>query len=196
MLGLVPLDAASQVVDLARLRDRSPTIVALDGRSGAGKTTLAASVASRLEATLIDGDDFYRDLPERDRLCLGPADGARLYFDWERLRDQVLGPLSRGRSASYRPFDWISGHGLTKEPVHLAASAFVVLDGVYSARPELAGYVDATVLVETDLEERAKRLAARGHGHASWVARWEAAEDIYFTEIRPPSAFDVIVRGE
>lgn len=188
-------ESVSLVEDLARSRDTTPTVVALDGRSGAGKTTLAVSVASRLDATLVTGDDFYRDLSELERLSLNASEGVQLYFDWERLRDEVLGPLRRGRSATYFPFDWVAGHGMTKAAVHLAPSRFIVLEGVYSARPELAPYVDATVLIETDNEERIKRLAERAHRHAEWATRWDAAEDLYFSAIRSPEAFDLVVGG-
>jgi len=38
----------------------APVLVALDGRSAAGKSTLAQQVAVRTAALVIDGDDFYR----------------------------------------------------------------------------------------------------------------------------------------
>lgn len=191
----MPHDSVSRVVELVRLRQTTPTVIAVDGRSGAGKTTLAASVASRLDATLVEGDDFYRDLPEAERVSLDATAGVNLYFDWERLRDEVLAPLRSGRSAIYFPFDWVTGHGLTEETVHLVPSRFIVLEGVYAARPELASYVDVTVLVETDRAERLKRLAARAYVHPHWVARWDAAENLYFSDIRPRDTFDLVVCG-
>jgi uridine kinase len=38
----------------------APLLVALDGRSGAGKPTLARAVGALVGALVIDGDDFYR----------------------------------------------------------------------------------------------------------------------------------------
>ena len=37
----------------------TPVVVALDGRSGVGKSTLATAIADRLGAVVIEGDDFY-----------------------------------------------------------------------------------------------------------------------------------------
>ena len=34
-------------------------MIALDGRGGAGKSTLAAALGSAFDAVVIDGDDFY-----------------------------------------------------------------------------------------------------------------------------------------
>ena len=82
----------------------------IDGPGGAGKSTLARELALlRDDVTVIAGDDFYRPLPERMRESLTPIEAVDLTFDWERLRDEVLGPLLRGEHARYRRYDWASG---------------------------------------------------------------------------------------
>lgn len=79
--------------------------VALDGRAGSGKTTLAGLIADHLAmngpAAVVHGDDFFRPMPPARRLAAAAAQGYRQYFDWERLRDQVLVPLAAGRPARY-----------------------------------------------------------------------------------------------
>jgi para-aminobenzoate synthetase len=72
----------------------------------------------------------------------------------------------------------------------------VVLDGVYSARPELRHLVDLAVLVElADDRLRRRRLVAReGDAFmAAWHALWDPAEDHYFARVCPPESFDLIV---
>jgi hypothetical protein len=94
------------------LGDPSPSavrIVAVDGHSGAGKSTFAAAQAARIAATLVPGDDFYRVMDEEVRARLSAHEGIGRYFDWERMRDEVLVPLRAGRDARYRPYDWDSG---------------------------------------------------------------------------------------
>jgi hypothetical protein len=59
--------AAAPVVDLVANRPGRPLIVAVDGASAARTSTLAAAVGRRLNASVVAGDDFYRDLPERRR---------------------------------------------------------------------------------------------------------------------------------
>ena len=78
-----------------------------------------------------------------------------------------------------------------------AATSIVLVDGAYSARPELADLIDLTVLVEAPSDVRAERLAAREEPAflAAWLARWGAAEDHYFTVTRPRSTFDVVMGG-
>ena len=72
----------------------------------------------------------------------------------------------------------------------------VVLDGAYSTRPELADLIDLAVLVDVPAEVRHARLRAREDPDflQHWHVRWDAAEEHYFTRVRPASSFDLVVR--
>lgn len=79
------------------------TVIAVDGPGGSGKTTLAATAHALLDgASLVHGDDFYRPMLEHEREQLDPQQGYERYFDWQRLRDQVLAPLRAGEAARYQ----------------------------------------------------------------------------------------------
>lgn len=189
--------SASQAVQSAieaLLREVGPPIVvALDGYSAAGKSTLARELVRRLDATVIHGDDFYRDMLETDRAALTPEEGVDRYFDWERLRDEALLPLASGRPGTFSRFDWQAGKGLT-EPVTAEPKAVVLMEGVYSARPQLQPHIHLDVLVEAPERLRRARRRAR-HDRHEWESRWDAAEHVYFRSIRKPSSFTLIVSG-
>lgn len=187
--------AAGLVVDLVSNRSGRPLLMAIDGASAAGTTTLATAVGRRLGASVVAGDDFYRDMPEQRRRDLTPAEGVEQFFDWQRLRRQALQPLRAGRAARYRPYDWRAGTGLAQQLIEVPPTPVIVLDGVYSARPELHEEIDLAVLVETPPEERRRRLVARGHGNDAWWPRWNAAEVLYYTTVRPARSFDLVVPG-
>ena len=74
----------------------------------------------------------------------------------------------------------------------------ILLDGVYSARPELSDLIDLAVLVEADDEVRRKRLVIReGQGFMDrWHKLWDSAEDYYFTYICPRSSFALVVTND
>ena len=83
----------------ARAAGRRPIIVGIDGPSGAGKSTLARRIEEALkDVSIVHKDDFYSDAPEQLLSILSPAEGYSSYFDWQRLREQVLLPLSSGHS--------------------------------------------------------------------------------------------------
>ena len=116
-------------------------------------------------------------------------------IDWRRLRIEALEPLVRGEAVSYRPYDWEAHDGRLAGPKPMPASDLVIVDGVYSARPELADLVDLAVLVEADEAVRGNRLAGREADEPEWVAFWERAERHYFRFVRPPSSFDLRLAG-
>ena len=71
----------------------------------------------------------------------------------------------------------------------------ILLEGAYSARPELADLITLSVLVDVPVSVRHERLSKRENNDflASWHARWDAAEAYYFTQVRPKSSFDLVV---
>ncbi len=186
-------DAIQRITELAQTA--SPVIVALDGRSGTGKSTLAEWMAGQLRGIRVDQDDFYAggELDVWRRLT--PREKAEQVIDWRRVRDEVLLPLRNGQGASWRPFDWDTMTGLSPDAIAVQPSHIVILDGAYSARPELADLIDLTILVTLDDATRQERLRQReGEDITSaWQAVWDEAEDYYFDTIRPPETFDLVI---
>lgn len=173
-------------------------VVSIDSGSGAGKTALSAEAASRVGATVIQCDDFFRATVSNDEWDTYTAEQrCRLCIDWQRMRHEALLPLLAGGIAQYHPFSFSSGSGLALQRVTLKPSKVILLDGIYSSLPELSDLVHFTVLVDVSPELRRQRHNHRENtDDLEWHARWDPAEDYYFTVIRPPSAFDLIVVNE
>ena len=182
-------------------------VVAIDGHGGAGKSTLAAAVAQATRAALVHTDDFFQQpaTPAGGRAARdhsrpaqagGPAAAGHSmaqYYDWRRIRAQAVQPLKAGRRATFRRFDWERGAG-RDGAVTVAPAALIVLEGVFSAAPELSDLMDRSVLVNTPEQERLRRLRARVTPE-EWDPDWLIAEQAYFGAIRPPSSFDLVVSG-
>jgi uridine kinase len=199
--------ATATVVDEIRRRlgtqqGGRPLLVAIDGGSGSGKSTLAAAVAAELNAPIVPGDDFFAAvITDTEWDAMSPSGRAAAAIDWRRLRKEALEPLLAGRVASWHPFDFAAGtrpdgtYPMSVDVVTRQPAPVIVLEGAYSTRPELADLIDLAVLVDIPIEERRRRLVDREETsfREAWHARWDAAEDHYFSQIRPPSAFDIVV---
>jgi para-aminobenzoate synthetase len=180
---------------------RPPLLVALDGGSGSGKSTLAAMLVQRLDATWVPLDDFFSaHIPESQWETMSVPQKLLKVFDWPRVRAQALEPLLAGQPACWYPFDFSQPrpdgtYPQRAEPETRAPAPVLLLDGAYSASPQLADRVGLSVLVDVPRPIRHARLAAREDPDflARWHARWDAVEIHYFTTIRPPAAFDLIV---
>src|SRR4051812_8768215 len=128
----------ARTVDRVRGSSHRPVLVALDGRSGTGKSSLAGAVAERLGGQVIVADDFWSGGADEQWLARSPDQRAACAIDFRRRRRGVLEPLLAGRRARWRTFDWERGEGLSAAVLSCDPAPVIVLDGAYSARPELA----------------------------------------------------------
>ncbi len=181
---------------LSRLPVVSPDavrLICIEGLGGAGKSTLSRELAMRSgDIIVVHGDDFYGP-EERDWRSWTPEQGYRRYFDHQRLERELLRPLQAGRVGRIQRYDWETnalGDWVTVEP-----QGVVLVEGVYLLRPELRGYWDFSVYVETPRSLRQERLYARGERGPGWIARWAAAEDYYEQVEQPAAVADLVISG-
>lgn len=81
-----------------------------------------------------------------------------------------------------------------EEVATVAASGVVVVEGTYTARPALRGYLDLIVVVEAPRKARIARMLARGDS-PELIARRQTAEDWYFEHQDPRRGADLVVAG-
>jgi uridine kinase len=190
---------------------RRPVFVGLDGRSGAGKSTVAALVAARFASSehdddlvaVIDGDDFYRGGSAETWDRRSAVEKSDLVIDWHAQR-AVLEELRERGVATWHPFDWNANDWdrdvvpVAEQPTRCEARPVVVLDGAYSCRPELHDLLDLRVLLDVPLDIRTGRLIEREgeHYQTDWEARWTEAEDHYFGTVMPPERFDLVLHSD
>lgn len=157
---------------------RGTRIVGIDGYGGAGKSSLAKRLAEALDAEVVSVDNFWRPKatrPERATVVADPGSD----YEWERLRDRVIEPLSRDRPARYRRYDWQSDE--MAEWRDVPAGGIVIVEGVFSTRPELAPLYDLRIWVDTPRDICLKRGIERdGEAHRDlWENEWMQAYDRY-----------------
>jgi len=205
-----PVELAQQLADFLAPREASaepPLIVALDGKSGAGKSTLARCFSALLNdaaeapvVAIIESDQFYAGGSATFWDSLSVSQRQEHVIDWRRLR-AVLEALRECGSARWRSFDWGSpGWDAPSAPLQpsrdeLDATPVVLVEGVYSGRPELSGLVDVSVLLRVEERDRLRRLRDREGDafDAVWHQRWSSAEDYYFEELAMPDRYDLVL---
>ena len=163
-----------------------PVLIAVDGFSGAGKTTLATELAAALRAhhtvSLFHLEDVY---PGWDGLADGIA-----YFS-----EQVAAPLAAGRTAHWQQWDWAAGRygeQRTTEPAEI-----VIFEGVGSSAAAVRHLLDAAVWVDAPAGLRREQALARdGDTYAPHWERWAAQERSWASDDPAAGLADIRVDRE
>jgi uridine kinase len=170
------MQAVASCVAPAGARTR---IVGIDGHGGAGKTTLAAVLADKLDAQVVHTDDF--------------ASWSNPVHWWPQLRATVLVPLVAGDAAAYEPTQW---DDVRPDPIVIRPGGLVLLEGVTATRREFRPYLAYAIWVETPRELCLQRgLARDGDGAAAQWQSWLAEEVRYVRRQQPQHRADAIVDG-
>ena len=192
-MPIISTDLSPLVENITRLlsiQPERPVLVALDGRCGSGKTTLAAQLARQFPKSLtVHTDDFY--LPPAQRVA-GWEHLPCANMDLERLRTELLAPARAGQTISYRAYSCQEGSYLPEQL--LAPQPLVIVEGSYSCHPALADCYDWKAFVTCSKAEQTRRLLAReGERYPNFAARWIPLEEGYFAKYHIEETADIIL---
>lgn len=155
-------------------------VVAIDGRSAAGKTRLAAELSADLGAAMVSLEDLY-----------GGWDG--LERGIEVLVSEVLEPLAAGRAVRVPRYDWVAREWA--EPAALEAPEVLIVEGVGAGARRAAAYESLLVWLDAPTALRKQRALDRdGETFAPYWDQWAAQEDAMLARERTPERADLVLR--
>lgn len=188
-----PPAGIEQVVPLTQLirglldRPRSTTgafLLAVDGRSSNGKSTIAARIAAAVPDTAVVHTDDVAWWHSR--------------FGWDDLLvTGIIDPLRRSEAVSYRPPAWDKRGRPGSIPVSSAAK-LVVIEGVGAGRRSLRPLLDAVIWVQSDLDMTEQRNEARvdaGEIDPVGYQEWMGEETPFQASERTWERADIVVAG-
>jgi para-aminobenzoate synthetase len=156
-------------------------VVAVDGRSGSGKTSLAAELTGALSAPLVAVEDLY-----------GGWDGLERGIDV--LVSAVLEPLAAGRAARVPRYDWIAAAWDT--PWLLEPPPVLVVEGVGAGARRAAAFESLLIWMEEPAPVRKKRALDRdGDTFSPYWDAWAAQEDAMLARERTSQRADIVIDG-
>ena len=161
-------------------------VLAVDGRSSSGKTTLAARLQAALAGSAVVHTDDLAWWHSR--------------FGWaDLLVDGILMPVHRGEPVAFQPPRWAE-HGRRGSIDVPASCPLLIIEGVGAGRREAAHLVDALIWVQSDQREAARRSLARvgqpgGPRTVQDLREWMAEEEPFLAYQRPWERADLVVAG-
>lgn len=172
---MTPADYDRLLTVIRALLDRQTRVIAaIDGRCGAGKSTLAAQLQAQLSCRVFHMDDFFLRPEQRTAARLAqPGENV----DHERFLSEVLQPALRGEAVTYRPFR--CARQALDEPVTVPAARLTIVEAPTPAiRPcgtaMICGYSLPWTLPSSSAA--LKPAAARRNSGCSGIAgsRWRS----------------------
>jgi hypothetical protein len=161
-------------------------VLAVDGRSSSGKTTLAARLQAAVAGSVVVHTDDLAWWHSR--------------FGWaDLLVDGILMPVHRDETVTFQPPRWAE-HGRDGSIDVPASSPLLIIEGVGAGRREAAHLVDALVWVQSDQREAERRSLARvgqpgGPRTVHDLREWMAEEEPFLAGQRPWGRADLVVAG-
>ena len=169
---------------------KSHGIITIDGRAGAGKTTLAKKLSHLLNAELISMDDFFLPIPLRTKERL-QSTGGNVHY--ERFLEQVIPSLTTHTPFNYQVFD-CSIMDYNKEK-SIKNTGWCIVEGSYSHHPMFQQYADITIFVDIPKELQIKRILQRNGEKMTelFKTKWIPMEEQYFNEFQIKEKSDFII---
>ena len=165
---------ADRFVEILRATAPGPTlaIVGIDGRGGAGKSTLAYQLAAGCSGTaVVHTDDIAWH---------------HSFFGWDSmLATNVLQPVRAGRlPISFTPHAWVE-HNRTGAITVPPETTLLLVEGTGSTRRSLTAYYHATIWVDADHDTAMARLHDRDKDPPGFIDDWMTEENALLSSDQP-----------
>ena len=172
------------------LTQKGRTVIAIEGGSASGKSTLSDVLTDVYDCAVIHMDDFFLRPEQRTEARLSEVGGN---LDRERFSDEVIRPISENKPIVYRPFDCSTQ--TLGEPVTLPQKNLTIVEGVYSMHPAFGNYYDLALFLDISPDKQRERINVR---NSPWLAErffseWIPMENVYFEKMGIKDRCDLVI---
>jgi uridine kinase len=162
----------------------STHVIAIDGRAGAGKTTLAnelfLALSSNRKVSVVHLDDIYAgwELALTDMLTASLS--------------QIIKSISAGESVTFPIYDWTwQQFDSTRE---ISPSDLIIIEGVGSGQRIVREVATATIWIDIDQKTGLERVLGRdGFAIVDQMNTWQEREEKHFLSDRTRENADFIL---
>lgn len=133
-------------------RGNNPCIIAIDGDSASGKSTLSIFLAKRFDANIAHIDSFYLPFDKR-REC------SSCHIDYPRILSTIIHPFHAKQALEFYTFnphiDQIT------DRFNQPYKNILILEGSYSFHPDLRPFIDISIGMRISEQIQKERIVKR-----------------------------------
>lgn len=160
------------------LLQKKTVLMAIDGDSASGKTTLAKKLSEKYDCNVFHVDDFFLSPSAKTNNKISFTNEN---INYESILNEIILPIISGKSFLYEPYDCRKDKFCT--PVIVTPKKLNIVEGSYSMHPYLARYYDYTVFLHIDGNLQRERILNRNTADMQkrFFEEWIPKEKEYFT---------------
>ncbi len=183
----------SLFAEIDKMLEKGRVVLAIEGTSASGKTTLGKILEEVYGGTIFHMDDFFlrpeQRTPERYMEIGGNVDR-------ERFFEEVIIPLKENKTINYRKFDCSTMSLL--DPLEIKPERMTVVEGAYSMHPFFGEYYNLSVLIEISPERQKERILKRNSPDFAerFFNEWIPLEKEYFSKTNVKTKADLVIETE
>lgn len=173
------------------LKTQNRIIVAIDGNSAAGKTTLSVILKEIYdkEINIFHMDDFFLTPELKTKERIKEVGGN---VDYVRFKKEVIDGILSDKEFCYRVYDCKSES--MKRTVKVRPERINIVEGAYSMHPTLIDNYSLKVFIGISKEEQKLRILERNGSHVQemFLTKWIPMEDEYIDKMNIKEKSDLI----
>ncbi len=180
------------LAEIDKLIHKNPFgIIAIEGGSASGKTTLSKMLESIYDCNVFHMDDFFLRSEQRTEERYREIGGN---IDRERFLEEILLPLKNGEAVNYRRLNCSTMK--IEDGVLYSKRKLTIIEGAYSMHPELSPYYDMSVFLDIDEDFQKKRIEKRNSPDMAkrFFNEWIPLEKTYFSKLDIKDKCDLVIK--
>lgn len=176
------------------IKEQRPLVIGIAGDGGLGKTTLAKTLAEKVEGSVVVSMDGYiQDRAQRTKKG-GYTGDHPLAVDMNELIETLNSLVITGSSVITRKYDHVTGRVKTGVQARASSNAMVVLEGGLALYEPVHNFVDFGVYLDADasvryLHRQHVDITERGYSVQEFRQQWHQYDKCYRMYVEPTSLY-------
>ncbi len=172
-----------------QIKQNKKVVIAIDGPSASGKSTLGELLQKKYDALLIHTDNYFLPLKRKTQKRLAESGGN---VDYERIMSEVMDKLNSDYLKSDY-FNCVTDN--LEERNTLKNKQVVIVEGVYAMHSSLISYYTLKVFLEVDSVLQKNRILARNGEKMleRFLKEWIPLENYYFQQESLKEKADMVI---